>query len=168
MKLLIQNKLVSMGGSSKITDESGKEVFFVKGKIGSPTKVKYVRDMNKKVLYIVRNKYFHLAKRSAFIYNADKVLYSTVTRNISVQKDYEITGADGNLKIDGTIMGWNFDVIYKGEKVGHIQRKLRMATDAFELDVKDPEDAAFLVAIVIALDNIEDAAEKSNKKKLKN
>lgn len=51
MKVFIKNKLVSIGGSSSVTDENGTDVFKVKGKAVSVTRKKYVCDLEDKVLF---------------------------------------------------------------------------------------------------------------------
>ncbi len=41
MKVIIKNKFFSLGGSSSVKNENGEDVFFVKGKVLSPTHVKW-------------------------------------------------------------------------------------------------------------------------------
>ena len=44
MEVIIRNKLFSLRGSSSVKNEQGEDVFFVKGKLFSPTHVKWVCD----------------------------------------------------------------------------------------------------------------------------
>ena len=51
MKFCVKNKLLSLGGSSTVKDESGNDIFKVKGKIFSLTKKKKTLKTKKKYTY---------------------------------------------------------------------------------------------------------------------
>lgn len=156
MKLYVKNKLGSIGGSSKVLDENKEPVYKVKGKIFSITRKKRICDLDGNVLYRVRNKYWHFFLKSAFIYDADGEKIVTVKRKLRLKNDYSVQGTQDEIKIDGTIFGWNFKVIKNGEIIGTIKRNFTVFVDAFELDVDNPDDAPFMIALVIAIDNITD------------
>ena len=67
MKLYLQNKLISLGDSSYVLDEAGKNFFQVNGKVVSPTRKKFLCDLQGNTLYMIRNKYWHFFTHSAFI-----------------------------------------------------------------------------------------------------
>ena len=67
MKLYLQNKLISLGESSYVLDEAGKNFFQVNGKVVSPTRKKFLCDLQGNTLYMIRNKYWHFFTHSAFI-----------------------------------------------------------------------------------------------------
>jgi len=161
MQLLVKNKIVSLKGSSFVTNEAKEKVFIVNGKLISPTRKKFIKDKDGKLLYIVRNKFWRLFLYKAFIYDANKVKIATVVRKFSLKAKFEILGTDRPFRIDGNILGWNFDIIFGDEVIGHISRKVIALSDQFMLDVKHDEDAPFLVALVIALDNIVDNMQDS-------
>lgn len=156
MKLYVKNKFGSIGGSSKVLDENNEPVYKVKGKIFSITRKKRICDLDGNVLYRVRNKYWHFFLKSAFIYDADGEKIVTVKRKLRFKNDYSVQGTQDEIKIDGTIFGWNFKVIKNGEIIGTIKRNFTVFVDAFELDVDNPDDAPFMIALVIAIDNITD------------
>ena len=56
MQLFIKNKIVSVGGSSYVTDENGNRVYNVKGKVFSLTRKKEIKDLEGNTLFKVRNK----------------------------------------------------------------------------------------------------------------
>lgn len=165
MELVVKNKFFSLGGSSKVLDENGKDVLIVKGKFFSITHKKFVRDLNGNLLFIVRNKYWHFIKRKALIYDANKKLVARVIRDFKIRQSYTIEGAQEEIKVvaNGPI-GFGFDnnITMGGKDIGHIKRPYVQWTDTFNVTVNDPEDAAFLVALVIAIDNIQDQAKKNN------
>ena len=81
MKLILKNKLVSLGGSSFVLDENGNQKFVVKGNMFTFTRKKKIYDMEGNLLYIVRNKYWHFLKDTCFVYNADKQKVLTISEN---------------------------------------------------------------------------------------
>ena len=156
MKLYVKNKFGSIGGSSKVLNENNEPAYKVKGRVFSITRKKRICDLDGNVLYRVRNKYWHFFLKSAFIYDADGEKIVTVKRKLRLKNDYSVQGTQDEIKIDGTIFGWNFKVIKNGEIIGTIKRNFTVFVDAFELDVDNPDDAPFMIALVIAIDNITD------------
>ncbi len=156
MELLIQNKWVSFGGSSVVKTPDDKDVFFVKGKVFSFTRKKFVQDLDGKLLYVVRNKFWRLFKRKAFVINDKNEQIAVVSRKIfSLHDHYFITSSLGDLQIKGNILGFDYNIILNDKNIGHISRKISLR-DSFILDLDDNYDAATFVSLVIAIDNIVD------------
>lgn len=72
MKFFVKNKIMSLGGNSRVYDEADKDIYVVKGKMLSLTNKKKIFDMNGKLLYIVKNKLFNFWTHSSYIFNEDK------------------------------------------------------------------------------------------------
>lgn len=47
MKVFIQNKTISLGGHSTVKNENGDDIYFVKGRFMSLSRVKHIRDMKR-------------------------------------------------------------------------------------------------------------------------
>lgn len=156
MKLLIKNKFVSMGGSSKVTDEAGNTVYIVKGKIFSIRKKKKICDASGKVLYRVRNKYWNFLMHSAFVCDASGEKICKVKQKFSLKANFIIEGYKDEISIEGNILGFNFTIYRNGQAIGSIQRPIISITDTFLLESYDDADAPFLVSFIIAIDNILD------------
>ena len=62
----IKNKIISWGNGSSVTDETGKTVFEVKGKVFSITRKKFLCDAEGNRLFTVRNRWLNLFIRKAF------------------------------------------------------------------------------------------------------
>ena len=71
MKLIIKNKLVSLRGNSIIKDEQGNNKYKVKGKLFSITHKKRIYDLDNKLLFTVRNKYWKFIVNSAYIFDSE-------------------------------------------------------------------------------------------------
>ena len=93
MKLVLTNKMFSIGGASKVTAENGEEVYKIKGKWFSPTHKKKMYDMKGNLLYEIRNKWFNWFNHSAYIYNADGEKVGTVAMSkISLGNSFALDG----------------------------------------------------------------------------
>lgn len=156
MKVYIKNKIWSVGGGSSVLNENQEMAFQVKGRVFSPTHVKHICDKEGKKLYKVRNKWFNFFVHKAYIYDADKNKIATVKdKMFNVNNEYFVKGYKDEIKIDGNFFSLSCNILKNGEVVGTIRRQINFIADAFELEANE-EDIPFLVALVIAIDNIAD------------
>ena len=156
MELAIKNKWISLGGASTVTDLTGRDVLKVKGKVFSFTRKKFVKDLGDNTLYIVRNKFFSLFGRKAFVCNAAGEKIITVKKKLlSLRYNFNIESSLGDLVIDGNILGFNYNITLNGTSIGHISRRVSLR-DSFVLTINDRFDYALFVAFVIAIDNVTD------------
>ncbi len=156
MKVYIKNKFWSIGGGSKVLDENKQPVFQVKGRPFSITRVKYVCDKDGKRLYKIRNKWINWFIHKAYIYDSNKTKIATVKDKwFNVKQEYFIMGYKDEIKVEGKFFGLSCQILRNGEVIGKITRKITIINDAFELEANE-EDIPFLIALVIAIDNITD------------
>ena len=159
MRLYIKNKLVTLGGSSVVVDEQDRTVFEIEGKVFSPLrkKVVWMRAVDGRVRsYYVRNKFWHFIQKSSLVYHVGG-------EKMGQMKDKffgncEFVGNYGYSAQGNILKGVK---VYKdGELLGVFSREynsaLLLALDTYVLDVYDNNYASFLVALVIAYDNIWD------------
>lgn len=162
MRLLIKNKWLSFGGSSSITDVNGNQIFIVKGKVFTFTKKKFLYDMNENLLYVIRNKYWHLFTRRAFIIDPQGSIICRLNKKVFTFKNkLWIDEYRDRIAIDGNIFNLDYKILRNGQEIGRLSRSVTwgdviLNKDTFELEIEDEKDAAFISAIVIALDNIFD------------
>lgn len=163
MQLIIQNKWISMGGSSTVKDTYGNDVFKVDGRFFSATRKKYLTDLEGNVKFIIRNKFFSLFGRRAYVLDDKENIIAEVNGKIlSIHDSFNIISSLGNLKIEGNILHFNYRITINGQEIGHISRGISVR-DSFVLTIEDDFDAATFVALVIAIDNITDRNQnKSN------
>lgn len=163
MRLYVRNKVITLGGSSYVLDETGREVFEVKGRWISPTRVKWIKTVQGEKLFKVRNKFFYFLLPKIFICDrrGKKIAKVKKKKIFSFRKDYLLLGAQDELHIEGDILGWKFTLYKNGMPIAQINRDFSSVTnvafrEAFAVEVFNEEDAAFAVAVVIALDNFQD------------
>lgn len=163
MKVLIRNKFFSLTGSSKVLNENKEPLYNVKGKFLSIRKKKRVCDLDGKVLFKVQNKFFNLFSHSAFILDADGKRVARVTRKLfDVKGNYVVEDCEDEILVEGKFFGLSSKIIKNGAQVGSITRDVTLFEDHFTLE-GEPQDIPFLIALVIAIDNISDKKSKQAK-----
>ena len=160
MKYIIKNKIISWGAGSTIKDEAGNDLYFVKGSVFTFTKKKFIRDMDKNVLYIVRNKFFHLFLPKVYVCDKDgnKLLMIKKKRLFGLKQNFEVVpigeGAP-NWEIMGDIIARNFSIVENRDPIAQVRKNFNFIKDSFWLETED-ERAPLLIAFVIAIDNYYD------------
>lgn len=157
MDIVIRNKWVSLGGSSIVRDINEKPLLKVKGRIFTFTAKKFITTTDNQLLYIVRNKFWRIFARKAFVMNAKKQVVAVVRRKIfSFHDRFFIEDTKyGNLEIMGNILHYDYRISLNGSIIGHVTRKISLR-DSFVLTIDDNADFQFFTALVIAIDNITD------------
>ena len=156
MKVYIKNKIWSIGGDSSVVNENKEDVFKVKGRSFSITRVKYVCDKEGNRLFKIRNKWFNWFIHKAYIYDSNKHKIATVKDKwFNVNQEYFVMGYKDEIKIQGKFFGLTTQILKNGEVIGTIRRQITFINDAFELEANE-QDMPFLIALVIAIDNITD------------
>ena len=166
MKYTIKNNFFSLGGSSLVYDENNEVAFKARGRVFSNIITRFhkkiIRDKNGKKLFVVRNKFWHKPfYKSAIIFEKRKKL-ATVSNSHLVKNGYDVVGATKPISIEGK--GWNLQIKLGDEIIGRIEPPnidsikdvVKSVTDTYILEVFDEQDVPFLVAMMIAIDNIHD------------
>lgn len=160
MKVFIKNKIISFGGSSEVLNENQEPVFKVKGKIFSITKKKKMFDMQEKLVYTIRNKFWTAFCDKVIVKdeNGDKV--ATIKKSKwSWNLDYQILDTEDEMSIDGKFFSRESHIMKNGQPVATITRDFALINDAFTLEA-DEKDIPFYTALVIAIDNLKDKKRK--------
>ncbi len=159
MKVVIKNKFFSLGGSSSVKNENGEDVFFVKGRFLSPTHVKWVCDKEKHKLYKVRNKWFNFINERAYVYEG-KTKVAKVKHPLFSGKKFVVEGYKEEILINGDFFSAQSTITRNGKPVGTINREFAVVNDTFTLEAEE-KDMPFMIALVIAIDNILDKITKT-------
>lgn len=157
MTFSVKNKVISLGGSSFVLDDNGEKMFRIKGGVFSPTRKKTVCDTDGTKLFVVRNKFWHFFRKSAFIMNADGEKMLKITKKFWTNK-FLVENYDSEIEIDGSWIGWNLEVLKDGKLAGRINKNITIVRDSFRVETTADEYNALLTAIVVAIDNIFDAS----------
>lgn len=159
----VKNKFISLRGGSDVVNDNNEPVFKVKGKWPSLRKRKFVCTLDGKVLYEVRNKFWHFIYPSAFIFDENKERVARVKKKImTMRTQYFLDGNEHEYVIDGNWIGWDLTVTRDGAVIGKITRNFDVFKDSFTVESEE-ENMPFMIALVIAIDNIQDNARNENR-----
>ena len=167
MKLIIKNKLISFGDGSFVCDENGNKKFSVKGRVFSPTRLKKIYDMEGNYLYTVRNKFWHFIYNSAFIIKGKEKIAKLANNRWDFKRKFVLQGFQDEIVISGNLFQFpdiKMEITKNGQKIGTLIKNFNLLRDAYTLEVDSEEDAGFLVALVIGVDNIYDKMRKEHDK----
>lgn len=160
MKVFIKNKIFSLGGSSVVVDADNRPVYNIKGKVFSPTRKKYVMDLNGNKLYTLRNRWFNWFVHKVYIYDAEGNKVATVKdKFFNVHKEYFVEDHEDNIRTEGEFWSLSTTIYRNDVVIGRIDRQFTLIADAFCLEANE-RDIPFLIALVIAIDNITDKIRK--------
>ena len=155
MKFYVENKLITIGGSSSIFDAENNEVYRVKGKIITLTQKKIFKDVEGNVLYKIRNSFIHAPFiHSAFLCTAKGKKILKVKEKVGV--GYKIIYGDNDMDIEGKWFSLSSSIKENGNVIATVTRNLNLFVDKFEVETFDVEDPALCLALVICMDNIAD------------
>ena len=156
MKVYIKNRVFSLGQGSSVVDENKNALFDVKGRAISITRKKFLYDANGQLLYSIRNKWINFFVHKAYVYDASGSKIATVKDKwFNVNQEYFVMGYKDEIKIQGKFFGLTSQILRNGNVIGTVRRQITFIADAFELEA-DERDIPFLIALVVALDNIHD------------
>ena len=137
-------------------DENKNALFDVKGRAISITRKKFLYDANGQLLYSIRNKWINFFVHKSYIYDASGSKIATVKDKwFNVNQEYFVMGYKDEIKIQGKFFGLTSQILRNGNVIGTVRRQITFIADAFELEA-DERDLPFLIALVVALDNIHD------------
>ena len=164
MEYLIKNKLMSITGGSFIKDKEGNEPYIIKGKFFSIARKKKILDKEGNLLYIIRNKYWNFMKKRAYIYNAEgEKILTLLKKTLKLEnRFYAQEYINGNLTIEGKLFRLGYEVIDNEQNIAQIRQKLRLIANEFILPTDTSDRLPFLIALVIAMDNIKDNIRNSS------
>ena len=157
VNLLIKNKMFSLGGHSTVKDENGQDRYVVKGAVFSLRRKKEIYDMNGNLQYVVKNKLFNLFMKSSYIFDAEGNKIAQLKKKFKMfEREFNVLGFKDEISIQGDIIQHSMDIFRNGEKIGEVGKKFISLVDQFNLISFKDEDAPFLVALIVGLDNIND------------
>jgi uncharacterized protein YxjI len=152
MKLYIKQRVFSFGDKYDVYDADENVVFNVESELFTIGAKLHLYDTNGQELYYIRKKLtFLLAEYEIYQNNTLCAVISQefafFSSKLNVESDM------GSFRIEGDFMSMDYDIIKDGIYFGSIHKKWLSWGDSYELDIPDSQNAGFLCALVIAIDN---------------
>lgn len=157
MRYVIREKFFRLGEDSQITDESGKPVYDVDGKILSLRNTLIVRDMRGQEVARVNRQLIALTPT----YMIDRPgQEETIVRKhfINLLGDHFTIDIPGphDLEMDGNLFEHEYQIKRDGAVVATVSKRWIALTDTYGVETAPGEDDTLILASVLALDLAED------------
>lgn len=152
MKLYIKQRIFSLGDKYDVYDENQNIVFDVKSELFTIGAKLHLCDTRGQELYYIKRKLtFMLARFEIYRNNS---LCATISQEFALfRAKLNVESSLGNFTINGDFMSMDYEISRNGQYFGSIHKKWLSWGDSYELDIPDAEDAGFICALVIAIDN---------------
>jgi uncharacterized protein YxjI len=157
MRYVIREKFFHLGEDSQITDESGRPIYQVDGKVLSLHNTLVVRDMSGQEVATVKR---HLiALTPTYAIERPGLGEAEVRKHfINLLGDHYTIDIPGphDLEIDGNLFDHEYRVKRDGAVVATVSKRWIALTDTYGIEIAPGQDDALILASVLALDLAED------------
>ncbi len=153
MKFYIVQKIFSIGDKFGIQDVSGNNVFNVEGKIFSIGNKLKIYDMAGNEIVYIEQKLFKLLPEYNIYLNGSYA--ARVKKEFTFfSNKFDIDSDMGNYEIEGDFFAHDFSITKNGNIVAEINKKWLSWGDTYEIDISDDENYAFILSMVIVIDEV--------------
>ena len=157
MRYVIREKFLHLGEDSQITDESGRPVYEVDGKVLSLHNTLVMRDMSGQEVATVKRHLIALTPTYA-IERPGQGETEVRKHFINLLGDHytiDVPGPD-DLEIDGNLFEHEYRVMRGGSVIATVSKRWIALTDTYGIDITPGQDDVTILASVLALDLAED------------
>lgn len=158
MRYVIREKLFRLGEDSAITDESGRAVYEVDGKVFSLRNTLVMRDTAGNEVATVRKKLISLRPTYEITRHGQEL--GTVRKKLisflGDRFDVDIPGPH-DLEVKGNLFEHEFTVSRDGQTVATISKRWFSLRNTYGVDIAPRQDDVLILASVLAFDLVEDA-----------
>jgi len=153
MRFIIKQKFFSFGDSFIINDEMGNPYFQVKGKVFSFGDKLRIYDMQGNEIVYIEQKLFKLLPEYTIYYKGMPA--AKVKKEFTFfRPKFNIESFIGSYTIEGDFWGMDFNVLKNGRIVAQVSKRWFSFRDTYGVDISDDEDYAFILALVIVIDQV--------------
>lgn len=153
VRFIVKQKIFALGDSFIIRDDAGNECFKVKGRVFALGDKLRVLDMDDREILYIEQKLFRFLPEYTIYFSGQPV--AVVKKEFSFFKPrFNIQSTMGNYTIDGNFFGMEFAIYKNGIMVAQISKKWFSWSDTYGVDIDNNENAPFILALVIIVDQV--------------
>jgi uncharacterized protein YxjI len=153
LRYKIRQRIFSFGDSFTIKDEYDNDRFEVQGKVFSFGDKLKIYDMAGNEIVYMEQEVFHLLPRYNIYLNGSYA--ASVKKELSFFKpSFTIESDRGNYTIDGDIFSHEFEILKGGLRAAYVSKAWFSFSDSYGAEISDSENQAFMLAMVIVIDQI--------------
>ncbi|MDE5617192.1 MAG: LURP-one-related family protein [Clostridia bacterium] len=149
MILKIKQKVMSVMGKYEILDEADQIAYKIQGRMSLPKRFE-ITDASGAQVAVMKSKVFDLMPTFRLFIGGAEV--GRVKKKITMFKPAFKVDCN-NWKIQGNILGWDYDIVdAEGKVVASLSKKVISLVDYYTMDIVNPDDALMVIMIALAID----------------
>ncbi|MCR1897546.1 LURP-one-related family protein [Irregularibacter muris] len=153
MQYKIRQKIFSFGDNFTIKDNQDQDRYIVRGKVFAIGDKLKIEDLQGHELMYIEQKVFRFLPEYS-IYSSGQHL-ATVKKELTFLKPrFNIKSIMGNFQISGDFFGHDFQILKNNHPVASVNKKWLSFSDTYMVEINDNEDQAFMLALVIVIDQV--------------
>lgn len=165
MRYLIRERLIRFGEDSDITDDQGRAVLQVDGKVFSLRNLLIIRDAEGNEVARVHRKLVALRPTYEISSNGEEL--AEVRKHFFTpfhdKFTIDIPGPD-DLEMSGNLLAHEFTVEQGGREVAAVSKRWLTVRDTYAVEIADDADQLLILAAVLALDLAHEREERKEQK----
>lgn len=153
MRYKIRQKIFSLGDRFTIKDMNDHDKFIVQGKVISLGKKLKILDLDGNELVYIEQELLNFLPKYKIHMNEE--LVAIVKKELSFFRPrFLIESKTGTYKMDGDLFSHDFSVMKDGVAVATVSKEWLTLSDTYGVDIAESENQAFLLALVIVIDQV--------------
>ena len=151
----MRQRLVSIGEDFDITDESGRPVYRVDGKVMRLRETFVIEDLQGREVATIREKKLALRDSMNILRGGSTIATIRKARFSPFRHKFSIDVAGGvDLIAQGDILRNEYAISRSGDAVARISKHHFAMSDTYDVDVLPGEDDALILAVAVAIDEM--------------
>ncbi|WP_027623109.1 LURP-one-related/scramblase family protein [Clostridium lundense] len=153
MIYIVREKIFSIGDKFTIKNSNGEDVFQVTSKVLTIGDKLRILDMQgREHIYIEQKLLKFLPQYN--IFQGDNLIAGVKKKLTFFNHKFVIESVIGDYEIEGNVLAHDFSIIKNGHQVARIKKAWLSLADCYEVDIESFENPAFILALVIVLDQV--------------
>lgn len=153
MKFVIKQRVFSLADSYTIKDEMENDRYNVQGTFFSLGKKLTIYDMSGNEAVYIEQKLFRFLPEFDIYIRGDYA--AKVKKEFTLfSSRFDIESSMGQYTADGDFLGLDFTIYKSGQPAAYVSKKFFAWSDTYGVDILEGEDEAFILALVIVIDEV--------------
>ena len=151
----LRQRLVSIGEDFDITDEAGRPVYKVDGKVMRLRETFVIEDMRGREVATIREKKLALRESMNILRGGSKIATIRKARFAPFRHKFSIDVEGGvDLNAQGDILHHDYVISRSGDPIARISKHRLAVSDTYGVDVLPGEDDGLILAVAVAIDEM--------------
>lgn len=157
MRFVLRDKMFGLGGDLTITDDHGRQSYFVDGKLFSLGRRLEIKDpASCEVLAVIQQRIISLLP--TFEIHLPDGIHVTISKRISLLTDrlkIDVPGP-GDLDVHGDLFHHEYSIERQGREIAHVSKRWVALVDSYGVEVAEGVDPLLILASAVVIDELLD------------